>query len=164
MSVISARQVLADLTRLDQGTAHPRWNWAQGLYLGVALLAAAGVYVAAQPSLPVGPLLTATSILTGMTFTMALRFWDRSIEARRDPSYATNAARLNLVDRMKAHLIWTVVVGVSSTFVLALVALIVDTDATPPATAAVVGGLVIYEISLVAGALLEFYRASYDLR
>jgi hypothetical protein len=126
---------------------------------------AGGAFFLLRPgTLSIGPLLTATSILTGLTFTLALRFWERSVDARRDPLQARDGKRLTLLDRMKSHLVWTVIIGVLSTLILTLSALFVDPACVPTSVGVVTSFAVVYQISLVAGALLEFYRASYDLR
>ena len=108
-------------------------------------------------------LLTATSILTGLIFTMALRFWERSIDARVDPVLAVNGNMLRLLDNLRTHLVWTVFIGVLSTAWLASLAIFV-VQAAPLWASAVATALFIYQVTLVAGSLLQFYEASYSLR
>lgn len=145
-----------------------RLQWA---LLAVPVASGLAVGLVGVTSAPIAALLTATSILTGLTFTMALRMWERSIDARRDPFVATDGPRLELLDTMRTHLVFTVVIGVVATGWLALFALFSETP--PPAWLAswgnrvgivVAAGLVTYQIALVGGALLQFYRASFDLR
>lgn len=163
MSLVPPSQLFRDLARVETAKGVRRdWSWL--VYLGVACIPAVVVFFRAPSVLPVGPLLTATSILTGLTFTLALRFWERSVDARKDPFMATDGARLNLVDRMRTYLLTTVLVGVLSTLVLALVAILGDPKSTPRGVSVMVTGLFIYQIVLVGASLIEFYRASYDLR
>lgn len=163
MSLVSPHQIVLDLTSVETQRGR-KPNWVEVLYLGLGAGTGAAVFLAEPSRLNVAPLLTATSILTGLTFALALRFWERSIDARRDPFVATDAARLNLIDRLKAHLIWTVLVGVGSTLLLALIAIFGRPYATPLAVTACAATLIVYQIVLVGGGLIEFYRASYDLR
>ena len=163
MSLVSPQQILRDTFTATDANGHHHARWLQ-LILGCpAIVVAAAAVVVGKDTLAVGPLLTATSILTGLTFTMALRFWERSIDARRDPFMATDALRLNIVDRLRAHLIWTVFAGVMSTGVLLLVT-IFALARIPTGVVALAAGLATYQVCLVGGGLIEFYRASYDLR
>jgi hypothetical protein len=108
-------------------------------------------------------LLTATAILTGLTFTMAMRFWERSIDARSDPDYIADGRRLYILDKMRAHLVWTVLTGVTATGYLAL-SLVFSAAASPVWSSAIMTFLVCYQVLLVGGALLRFYEMSYLLR
>ncbi len=162
MSLVSPLQLPRDVFARGPHGTHPNWLH---VLLPLPALGAVGAVVLLRPSaFPVAAMLTATSILTGLTFTMALRFWEKSIDARRDPNIASDGARLDLLDRMRAHLVWTVLIGVISTFVLALVAIFASPADVPVPIFASATFLVVYQISLVGGALIEFYRASYDLR
>lgn len=114
-------------------------------------------------------LLTATSILTGFTFGMATTFWNKSIDARRDPKWATGTDVLNLIDDARNHLIWTVFIGVASVAVLTLFSLFGHSTVSgwlvgPAAWASGIGTglaafLVIYSITLVAASLCTFNAA-----
>jgi phosphoglycerol transferase MdoB-like AlkP superfamily enzyme len=110
-------------------------------------------------------LLAATSILTGLTFSMTTTFWSKSIDARSDPTKALNAQVLTILDENLTHLQWTVLVGVVSTATLALTSLLADpvTGAATWATT-LCGGLVIYLITLVGVALHRFSEAAVILR
>lgn len=110
-------------------------------------------------------LLAATSILAGMTFTMTVTFWNKSLDARRDPSRALQGDILKSIDGNLQHLVWTVLVGVASTAFYALVALFADPAAGAPVWAsAVCAGLLIYLITLVGLALHRFAEAALTLR
>lgn len=172
MSPTAPQQLLRDqFSSLDQpsgGLRRPRWLQISltlpGLLMGLGLL------VGGVDSIAVPALLTATSILTGLTFTMALKFWERSIDARSDPFLATDGPRLTLLDNMRTHLVWTVLVGVASTMWLVVMALLGEVappswfELAPYVGCAGAGALVIYQVTLVGGALVQFYEASYSLR
>ena len=112
-----------------------------------------------------GPLLTATSIMTGFIFTLSLRFWERSLDARSDVSLAFDAQRLILLDRMRSHLVWTVLVGVLSTGSFAICTFFVQSKTgMPVAITALLGFLVLYQLTLVLASLFLFYDAAYSLR
>jgi hypothetical protein len=111
----------------------------------------------------VAGLLTATSILTGLTFTMALRFWERSIDARSDPDALADGYRLQVLDKMRTHLIWTVMVGVVATAFLAL-CLIFAVGPLNPQLSFIAAFLVTYQVLLVGGALFRFSELAYYLR
>lgn len=119
-----------------------------------------------------GPLLTATSILTGFTFSMAVVFWNKTIDARRDPRFSTSGAALNEIDGMRTHLIFTVGIGVATvlTTTLYLIFGSLDPDAgsllagVAAVGSAVAAGLVVYLITLVVASLYRFNRAVYTLR
>ncbi|HLV05689.1 MAG TPA: hypothetical protein VKY79_14010, partial [Actinomycetaceae bacterium] len=86
-------------------------------------------------------------------------------DARHDPFTATNAERLKVIDHMKSHLIYTVIIGVLATGALLIVALFADPQTVLPNwLEAALAFLSVYEVVLVGAALVEFYRASYDLR
>ncbi len=163
MSTVSAQQILKDTFLTESSNGHKRPQTLQLLYVVPGAAVAVAVALVRPPVFPTSTLLTATSILTGLTFTMALTFWKQSIDARRDPLFATDASRLNLLDRMRAHLVWTVFVGVVSTATMVVTA-IFTSHAVPLGVVMAGGFLAVYQITLVGGALLEFYRASYDLR
>jgi hypothetical protein len=114
----------------------------------------------------VGPLLTATSIFTGLVFGLALSFWGRSMDADRDPAYlADGGARLPMLAEMTAYLVWTVVVGVVGTgYLAALLAFRGDAAPTPTALSAVAVAIVAYQLLLVLGAVARLYVMSYTLR
>lgn len=108
-------------------------------------------------------LLTATSILTGLTFSMATTFWAKSIDARDRPDQALNSRVLDALDTTRTHLIWTVVVGVAATAVFALISVFAPSGA-PVWISATGAGLVIYMLTLVGAALHRFYVTAFILR
>lgn len=113
-------------------------------------------------SSPAG-LLTATSILTGLTFSMATTFWTKSIDARSRPDQALNSRVLDELDSTRTHLIWTVAVGVTATAVLAIISLFWPSGA-PVAISAAAAALIIYMLTMVGVALHRFYITSIVLR
>lgn len=160
----------------DQFTHHrspytrrsPRWSQLLLLLPGALTGLAAGWVQ--PPMTQVAPgLLTATSILTGFTFAMATTFWNKSIDARRDPRWATSTDVLDLLDNARTHLTWTVFVGVISVAVLALFSLFGHSEVqgwlvtimavVTRAGSGLAGFLVVYLITLVAAALKTFNEA-----
>jgi hypothetical protein len=171
VTLAPAHQLLVDqFTEQPAGRGHRKFRRAQALLLLPALIVALLVVALHVEVSAVAPLLTATSIMTGLTFTMALRFWERSVDARRDPFLATDGERLALLDDMRTHLVWTVLVGVISTAWLALMVLFADTappkwlSVGPTLGAVGASALVIYLVTLVGGVLVQFYTAGYALR
>jgi len=137
--------------------------WSELALVATATIPAALVFVFSVKIPVLSGLLTATSILTGLTFTMALRFWERSIDARTNAGTLADGPRLQVLDKMRAHLVWTVLVGVAGTAFLALG--VIFTATTPSVwLSAVAAFLVIYQVLLVGGALLRFYELAYVLR
>lgn len=109
-------------------------------------------------------MLTATSILTGLTFSMSTTFWGKAIDARHDPKRALDPLVLDVLDRNLNHLLWTVGVGVLATGVLAVTALFSGVGGVPPLVTAVVALLVVYLVTLVGVALQRFAEAALLLR
>lgn len=157
-------------SRLTSNVGGRQLRWGQLILLIPGLLTGVGVWFA-HPSLPAVStgLLTVTSILTGFTFAMANNFWTKSIEARRDPHWAVEGKVLDLIDDTRTHMSWTVAVGVVTVAILTIFTLF-GTTVVPGALGeffrvasrvggAVAGGLVLYIITLVSGALYLFNRA-----
>lgn len=109
-------------------------------------------------------LLTATSILTGLTFSMTTTFWSKNIDARRDPQRALDALTLNVLDRNLTHLLWTVSVGVTATGVLAVTAVFTGTMGAPSWVTAICAFFIVYLVTLVGVALHRFTEAALLLR
>jgi hypothetical protein len=150
-------------TEPGAGRRMPRLRIAQLLLMLPAVVVggfSAGVGI--HLSSPAG-LLTATSILTGITFSMATTFWTKSIEARRRPDQALNSRVLDELDTTRTHLIWTVAVGVTATALLALISVFWPSGA-PIAVSAVAAALIIYMLTMVGMALHRFYVTSIILR
>ena len=128
------------------------------------VLAAASVYLfRAHPQGAPTALLTATSILTGFTFAMAMQMWKQSLDARRDTRYAFDPDALELLDLMRTRLVWTVWVGVLSSTWLAGVWMF--TVSQPDRWALAVSAfLFIYQVVLVGTALWRFHAAAITLR
>jgi hypothetical protein len=113
-------------------------------------------------TIAVGAVLTATSIITGLTFTMAMRFWERRVDITTAPQTAGYLQRKTLVDELGTHLIWTVLVGVASTAWSAFGALVSGQNLAVWATAAC-ATLLSYQLLMVAEALLKLYTSSIEL-
>lgn len=113
-------------------------------------------------TIAVGAVLTATSIITGLTFTMAMRFWERRVDITTAPQTAGYLERKVLVDELGTHLIWTVLVGVASTAWSAFGALVSGQSLAVWATA-VCAALLSYQLLMVAEALLKLYTSSIEL-
>ena len=167
MTLLPPKQVLLDQfshAPIELGGSR-RPAWLQLLAM-VPPLAAAGLVVWFHVRLlSIAPLLTATSIMTGFIFTLSLRFWERSLDARSDVNLAFDARRLTLLDRMRAHLVWTVLIGVAATGAFAACAFFVQSKTgAPVAVTAILAFLVIYQLTLVFASLFIFYDAAYALR
>jgi len=113
-------------------------------------------------TIAVGAVLTATSIITGLTFTMAMRFWERRIDISMAPQTAGYLERKALVDELGTHLIWTVLVGVASTAWSAFGALVSGPNLAVWATA-VCAIFLSYQLLMVSEALLKLYTSSIEL-
>lgn len=140
------------------------WRLTGFLQLVPGSLAAAAVFlVKAYPQGGPGAVLSATSILTGFTFAMALHMWKSSLDARRDDRYAFDPLALETLDGMRTRLIWTVGVGVTSSAWFAGMWLF---SIAVPARWALAAGVFLfaYQVTLVVGALANFYKASLTLR
>lgn len=130
----------------------------------ITLAAAVGVFIGVQDIATVASsaVLTATSIITGLTFTMAMRFWERRIDVASAPQTAGYLQRRKLIERVGTQLIWTVLVGVLSTVWTAFAAL-VSGDSVAPWATGVCAGLLSYQMLLVAKSLLVLYTSSIEL-
>lgn len=137
-------------------------RWYQvGLVLAATAVGVA-VWMAGINTVAVGPLLTATSIITGLTFTMAMRFWERRIEINSAPLTAGYLQRKELIESLGTHLIWTVLVGVVTTAWTAFSALVSGASLAAWATG-ICAGLLGYQLILVAESLLKLYTSSIEL-
>lgn len=153
------------------GRRRVRWGQVALLAPGLAVALLAGT-AGVRLGLVAGALLTATSILTGFTFSMAVVFWNKTIDARRDPRFSTSADALNEIDTMRVHLIYTVGVGVATVLITTLYLLFSGLDPRPgdflnavaAAGTSVAAGLVVYLITLVVASLYRFNRAVLLLR
>lgn len=113
-------------------------------------------------TIAVSAVLTATSIITGLTFTMAMKFWEKRIDITTAPQTAGYLQRKALVDELGTHLIWTVLVGVASTTWSAFGALVSGQSLAVWATA-VCATLLSYQLLMVGEALLKLYTSSIEL-
>lgn len=146
------------------------WLAVPGLVVGLT----AGILHTSMSAIST-PVLTVTSILTGFTFSMAVVFWNKSIEARRDPAWAVRNEALDLIDSTRTHLIYTVIIGVINVLI-ALITTILNATPSPawmPLSVASIGqevavglttGLSIYLVCLVAQGLRIFGTAFFVLR
>jgi hypothetical protein len=164
MSLLSPSRVVTEqFVRPSDGERRGRIRWSSVVALlpGVVTAGAAGL-VHARMRDP-GLFLAACAIVTGLMFSMATTFWSKSIEARRDSRYVWDGRALDTFDDNRNQLIWTVGVGIAVSACLALTALF----AIPPVPiwlTAIVGGSVIYLLTLTAIALKRFYEAFYLLK
>lgn len=147
------------------GNRSPWYRRLKWLQMGLVLLSVAvGIFIfcLAVRTVSVGSILTATSIITGLTFTMAMRFWEKRIEITSAPQVAGFTERRAIIIDSGTHLIWTVLVGVSCTAWTAFAAMVSGDNISPWATA-VCAGLLSYQLLLVALALLKLYTSSIEL-
>lgn len=132
-------------------------------FLPAAAGATAVVVVKAYPQGGPSAVLTATSILTGFTFAMAMQMWKSSLDARRDERYAFDPIVLSTLDEMRTRLVWAVAVGVGSSVWLA--GLWLFTVDQPARWALAIGTfLFVYQVTLVVDALRTFHAAAITLR
>lgn len=110
----------------------------------------------------IGDLLTATSIITGLTFAMAMTFWERRVALGREPQSTGHEGRSKIIVSVSIHLIWTVMVGVVCTACLGYAALISDDEVCVLLTS-ISAGLLSYQLMLVAEALVKLYNSSIEL-
>ena len=163
--ITPARVVLDHLALTPQ--ARPDRKVKLGLFVA---LAAASVVVGLTVGIAgirtngIAGLLTATSIMTGLVFTMAMRFWERSLDARSDPDMIFDHKRRNTTDDMRTLLLWTVFAGMVSTAWLGALAIVVGTQHADAWATGVAAGLVTYQLLYVGRSLVSLYSASYTLR
>lgn len=134
----------------------------QSLWVITAAAVGLALWVNNVSTIAVGALLTATSIMTGLTFTMAMRFWERRVDARSDPDIMFDLKRVDLLDAMSTHLLWTVIAGILCTAWLAGAALVSGTSVADWASG-IAGGLFSYQLMLVLHGLVKLYSAATEL-
>lgn len=162
---MSPLRIAADQFRPEEPISGRRQADPRALAFTIPALVVAIIVVAKQTHLTAAPvLLTSTSILTGLTFTMTTTFWSRSLDARKDPATATRAVILQTLDDARHHLLWTVLVGLATTGVLALTALFASEKGAVVWASALCAALVIYLLTLVGVAVQRFAEAAMTLR
>lgn len=166
MSQITPTQVVRDHLALDSDVPSQKTRSIAVFAFGLvfAALVGVGVWLLGIETNANGALLTATSIMTGLVFTMTMRFWERSLDARSDPDLLFDAPRRTTIDTMRTMLLWTVFAGIASTAWLAVLALVYGTGSSPAWPTGVSAGLVTYQMFYVVRSLLALYSASYTLR
>jgi hypothetical protein len=166
MSQITSLQVVRDHLALTPGNESRRSPslWIEAGILSLSALVGVVVWLMGIETDAIGGLLTATSIMTGLTFTMAMRFWERSIDARSNPDLIFDEERKAVLDNMRTLLLWTVLAGMVSTTWLAGLAIFVGSGAVSAWATGIAAGLVAYLLLYVLRSLLELYWASYTLR
>lgn len=148
----------------DGLSRRPRWGQfamaAPALLLGLAAWRAGGTLTTSSAAL-----LTATSILTGATFSMAVVFWNKSIDARRDPRLTVSSKVLSLLDRVRTHLIYTVMIGAGAVGLLVVNAIFGEhLKSFSGLLVAVTSGMVFYLITLFVASLRYFNQAFFVLK
>lgn len=141
------------------------WKYVRWLEVGlfaVALVPGFLLFFLGVKTIAIGAILTATSIITGLTFTMAMRFWERRIDISSAKQTTGFLERKSLIDEMGTHLIWTVLVGVASTAWAAFSAIVSGEYIEAWATA-ICATLLTYQLVMVAEALLKLYTSSIEL-
>lgn len=165
MQIKLSAQIIPDHLGLRQPQkARRRGIAAAFLCILFAVAAGVTVWLLAIETTALGALLTATSIMTGLTFTMAMRFWERSIDARSNPDLVFNTERLDTLDSMRTTLLWTVLAGLISTTWLAGAALSIGSNLSAAWVSGVSAALVAYQLAYVFRSLISLYAASYSLR
>jgi hypothetical protein len=165
MSQITSLQIVRDHLAITPGSPKPALN--VGLEIGIFVIGAGAgvlVWLLGIETRAAGVLLTATSIMTGLTFTMAMRFWERSLDARSNPDFVFDNERKQVLDSMRTLLLWTVLAGILSTGWLAALALVLGDHAAAAWSTGVSAGLVAYLLLNVLRSLLSLYWSSYTLR
>jgi len=166
MSQITPSQILRDHLALSEEAKadRPRKLGLFILFISIALIVGSFVLLMGAKTNAIGVLLTATSIMTGLIFTMAMRFWERSLDARSDPDLLFDTARRTTIDDMRTLLLWTVFAGILSTAYLSALVIFIGTGTANEYGTAVAAGLITYQLLYVGRALLSLYSSSYTLR
>lgn len=110
----------------------------------------------------IGDLLTASSIITGLTFAMAMMFWERRVAHGMEAQTTGYEDRNQIIVSVSIHLIWTVMVGVICTACLAYAALVSDSEVWVILTS-ISAALLSYQFMLVAEALVKLYNSAIEL-
>jgi hypothetical protein len=163
MTILSPTELLRGQFTVDRSAVWFRsLRWVE--FLWIALAAAVGfvIFFLGVNTVAAGPVLTATSIITGLTFTMAMRFWERRIEVASAERTTGYTERRRLIERVGTQLIWTVLIGVLSTTWTAFAALVSGESLASWATG-ISAGLLAYQLFLVAKSLLTLYNSSIEL-
>lgn len=165
MSPITSLQLVRDHLSITPGSSRRSLSiWLEVGIFGAAVVVGVVVWLLGIETTGAPALLTATSIMTGLTFTMAMRFWERSLDARSNPDLIFDKERKEVLDSMRTVLLWTVLAGVVSTGWLAAVAINVGSQPLAAASTGISAGLVAYQMLYVLRSLLSLYWASYTLR
>lgn len=162
MTVLNPTEIFRGQFTRTRAVSFRTIRWAEIGLFGLALLVGTAIFLLDVSTIAVGAVLTATSIITGLTFTMAMRFWERKIDISSAPQTAGYLQRKELVDELGTHLIWTVLVGVVSTAWTAFGALVSGESLAVWATA-VCATFLSYQLLMVAEALLKLYTSSIEL-
>lgn len=163
MTILNPGEILRAQFTYDQESKSLRSvRWVEFAWVGIATGVGVLIALLGIATVAAGAVLTATSIITGLTFTMAMRFWERRIEIASAPQTAGYLARRRLIENMGRQLIWTVLAGVVSTVWTAFAAIVSGESVAPWATG-VCAGLLAYQLILVAKSLLHLYTSSIEL-
>lgn len=163
MTVLNPAEIFrGQFTRTRSGAWGSRVRWPEIVLFMLAFIPGGLILGLNISTIAVGAVLTATSIITGLTFTMAMRFWERRIDITSAPQNAGYLQRKALIDELGTHLIWTVLVGVLSTAWAAFCALVSGQSLAVWATA-VCATLLSYQLLMVAEGLLKLYTSSIEL-
>ena len=165
MSQITSLQIVRDHLSITPNAPKRAVNVAlEASIVLVAATAGVVVWLLGIETRAAGVLLTATSIMTGLTFTMAMRFWERCLDARSNPDLIIDEERKQVLDSMRTILLWTVLAGILSTAWLAGLALVLGDRAAAAWSTGLSAALVAYQLLYVLRSLISLYWSSYTLR
>jgi hypothetical protein len=107
--------------------------------------------------------------MTGVTFTMATLFWNKSVDARHDMNYLLDGQLLQFLDRTRTHLLYTGLVGMTAVFGLLMMTVFTEPTAGEQDGVLLWLGrltvaLVVYLMTLVYRAIALFADAFYQLK
>lgn len=163
MTILHPAEILrGQFTHEGQSSLVRSIRWTEWSLVLVAVAAGSILFALHVETIAAGAVLTATSILTGLTFTMALRFWERRVDIQSAPQKTGYTSRRELIQELSTHLIWTVFVGVVSTAWTGFAALVSDRSLASWATA-ITATLLTYQLLLVAESLGKMYTSSIEL-
>lgn len=144
------------------GARRPRWLHIAAV--SPALLVVYGVLQTGSELASGSALLSAISILTGFMFSMAMVFWSKSVDARRDPQWYNRPETLNFLDWMRSHLIFTTFVGVVAAILATLLEVFQDALQGSVVMSSMVAGATTYLLTLVLISLKNFNTAFFILK
>lgn len=146
----------------DPEVSRPGLRWFQILLIAIA--AAVGVLsgILGSASGAIGNVLAANAIFSALSVTMAVFYWPRAINLRRDPALIASPLRWHIY-RLTTQLFWAVLIGLvgTGTAMVGMAASSVCGVSAILVSTAI--GLAAYQVLLLAQSTLYLYAATYWL-